>query len=178
MNQEFNLLNHVGVVAKTVCAAAAETAAHEGDDYSPSGPTGRGVKKHLLPPYRTDDGETICIIVFTQFKLCLATATLNFKWVEWLNLHDLNQNIFCSLKISMFISPSHFYISAHFTSEQILHFGLAELNRCKISTKWVKLLLHYEFVTCTKSTCNHQKIVFAEHLANWAITLQSPVLMT
>ena len=26
---EFNLLNHVGVVAKRVCAAAAETATHE-----------------------------------------------------------------------------------------------------------------------------------------------------
>ena len=38
---EFNLLHHVGVVAKRVCAAAA---AHEGDDNTPSGPTGRGVK--------------------------------------------------------------------------------------------------------------------------------------
>ena len=46
MNYEFNLLNHVGVVAKIVCAAAAaaETAAHEGGDNTPSGPTGRGVK--------------------------------------------------------------------------------------------------------------------------------------
>ena len=46
MNYEFNLLNHVGVVGKKVCAAAAEmaaeTAAHEGDDNTPSGPTGRG----------------------------------------------------------------------------------------------------------------------------------------
>ena len=44
MNYEFDLLHHVGVVAKKVCAAAAETAAHEGDDNTPSGPTGRGVK--------------------------------------------------------------------------------------------------------------------------------------
>ena len=45
MNYEFNLLHHVGVVAKRVCAAvAAETAAQEGDDKTPSGPTGRGVK--------------------------------------------------------------------------------------------------------------------------------------
>ena len=45
MNYEFNLLNHVSVVAKRVCAAAAaEKAAHEGDDNTPSGPTGRGVK--------------------------------------------------------------------------------------------------------------------------------------
>ena len=44
MNYEFNLLHHVGVVAKRVWAAAAETA-HEGDDNTPSGPTGRGVKK-------------------------------------------------------------------------------------------------------------------------------------
>ena len=51
MNYEFNLLNHVGVVAKRVCAAAAETAAgtaaHEGDDNTPSGPTGRGVKNKM-----------------------------------------------------------------------------------------------------------------------------------
>ena len=44
MNFEFNLLHHVGVVAEIVCAAAAETAAHEGDDNTPPGPTGRGVK--------------------------------------------------------------------------------------------------------------------------------------
>ena len=44
MNYKFNLLHHVCVVAKRVCAAAAETAAHEGDDNTPSGPTGRGVK--------------------------------------------------------------------------------------------------------------------------------------
>ena len=44
MNYEFNLLHHVGVVAKTVCAAAAAAAAHEGEDNTPSGPTGRGVK--------------------------------------------------------------------------------------------------------------------------------------
>ena len=41
MNYEFNLLHHVGVVAKRVCAAAAETAP-EGDDNTSSGPTGRG----------------------------------------------------------------------------------------------------------------------------------------
>ena len=49
MNYEFNLLHHVGVVAKRVCAAAAAAAAetetaHEGDGNTPSGPTGRGVK--------------------------------------------------------------------------------------------------------------------------------------
>ena len=36
MNYEFNLLHLVGVVAKRVCAAAAETA-HEGDDNTPRG---------------------------------------------------------------------------------------------------------------------------------------------
>ena len=48
MNYEFNLLHHVCVVAKRVyAAAAAETAAaHEGDDNTPSGPTGWGVKIH------------------------------------------------------------------------------------------------------------------------------------
>ena len=45
MNYEFNLLHHVGVEAKRVRAATAETAAHEGDYNTPSGPTGRGVKK-------------------------------------------------------------------------------------------------------------------------------------
>ena len=44
MNYEFNLLHHVGVVARRM-RAAAEMTAHEGDDNTPSGPTGRGVKK-------------------------------------------------------------------------------------------------------------------------------------
>ena len=47
MNYEFNLLHDVGVVAKRVCAAGAAAAAetaHEGDDNTLSGPTGRGVK--------------------------------------------------------------------------------------------------------------------------------------
>ena len=49
MNYKFNLLHHVGVVARRVCAAAAAETAHEGDDNTPSGPTGRGVKnQHLL----------------------------------------------------------------------------------------------------------------------------------
>ena len=38
-NYDFNLFHHIGVVAKKVCAAEAETAAHEGDDNTPSGPT-------------------------------------------------------------------------------------------------------------------------------------------
>ena len=42
MNYEFNLLHHVSVVAKRLCAAA-ETA-HKGDDTTPSGP---GVKNSL-----------------------------------------------------------------------------------------------------------------------------------
>ena len=51
MNYKFNLLHHVGVVAKRVRAAAAAgttAAAHEGDDNTPSGPTGRGVKNPLV----------------------------------------------------------------------------------------------------------------------------------
>ena len=49
MTYEFNLLYHVGVVAKRVRAAAEETAAaHEGNDNTPSGPMGRGVKINLL----------------------------------------------------------------------------------------------------------------------------------
>ena len=43
MNYEVNVIRHVGVVGKRV-RAAAETAAHEGDDNTTSGPTGRGVK--------------------------------------------------------------------------------------------------------------------------------------
>ena len=54
MNYEFNLLHHVSVVAKRVCAAAAAAAvaagtAHEGDDNTPTGPTGRGVKRKFTP---------------------------------------------------------------------------------------------------------------------------------
>ena len=48
MNYELNLLDHAGVVAKIVCAAAAKTAAHEGDDNTPWGPTDRGVKMGLV----------------------------------------------------------------------------------------------------------------------------------
>ena len=44
MNYEFNLLHHVGVAAKRLCAAAAEAAAQEREDNTPSGPTGQGVK--------------------------------------------------------------------------------------------------------------------------------------
>ena len=48
MKYEFNLFHHVGVVARRVrAAAAAKTAAHEGDDNTPSGPTGRGVKTDI-----------------------------------------------------------------------------------------------------------------------------------
>ena len=41
MNYELNLLHHVGVVAKKLCAVAAT---HEGDNNTPSGPTVPGVK--------------------------------------------------------------------------------------------------------------------------------------
>ena len=50
MIYEFNLLHHVGVVDKRVCAGAA--AAHEGDDNTPSGPTGRGAKIAINQPFR------------------------------------------------------------------------------------------------------------------------------
>ena len=43
MNYELNMLHHVGVVVKRLHAVA-ETAAHEEDDNTPSGPTGRGLK--------------------------------------------------------------------------------------------------------------------------------------
>ena len=49
MNYEFNLLNYVGVVAKRVCAAgaAAETAAHKGDDNTLSGQRAKKCKHKL-----------------------------------------------------------------------------------------------------------------------------------
>ena len=51
MNSKFNLLHHVGVAARRVRAAVAATAAaHEGDDNSPSGPTGLYVHKGGLKP--------------------------------------------------------------------------------------------------------------------------------
>ena len=50
MNYNLNLLHHVGVVAKSLYAAVVKTAAgtHEGDDNTPSGPAGRGVKMTLF----------------------------------------------------------------------------------------------------------------------------------
>ena len=56
MNYKLNLLHHVGVVAKLVRAAAA----HEGDDNTPSGPTGRGVK---TVGSRTDPCGTPLLVV-------------------------------------------------------------------------------------------------------------------
>ena len=48
INYEFNLLHHVGVVAKRMRAVAAETAAHEGDDNTPFGPSGLRGKKQKM----------------------------------------------------------------------------------------------------------------------------------
>ena len=55
MNSEFNLLHHVGVVANRVRVAAETAATHEGDDNTPSGSTGRGVKTVIMAM------ETVCI---------------------------------------------------------------------------------------------------------------------
>ena len=73
MNYEINLLHHVGVVGKRVCAVAAETAAetaaHEGDDNTPSGPMGRGVKI-----------RTICFFphssILSRLTSCLTKSTI------------------------------------------------------------------------------------------------------
>ena len=59
MNYEFNLLHHVGVVAKRLCTAAAETA-HEGDDNTPS----RGVKS-------TSAGEKVIYILAVKRDFCV-----------------------------------------------------------------------------------------------------------
>ena len=40
INYEFNMLNHVGAVAKTGGGDRHAATAHEGDDNIPSGPTG------------------------------------------------------------------------------------------------------------------------------------------
>ena len=49
----------LGVVAKRVCAAA-ETAAHEGDDNTPSGPTSRGVKSDIRCLFSCFSSAGIC----------------------------------------------------------------------------------------------------------------------
>ena len=81
MNDEFNLLHHVGVVAKRVRAAAAEAAetaaAHEGDDNTPSGPTGREVKT-AIQSFR---GGGVGAGLFISDKLFISTwlgGALNF----------------------------------------------------------------------------------------------------
>ena len=61
VNYESNLLHHVGVVAKRLRAAAAETAAHEGDDNTPSGPTGRGVKTNKSEPLNQRAGGDLSL---------------------------------------------------------------------------------------------------------------------
>ena len=66
MNYEFILFNHVGVVAKRVCAAA-ETAAHEGDDNTPSDPMGRGIKNGFIF-LRSFFGVNISEFVFQIIK--------------------------------------------------------------------------------------------------------------
>ena len=60
MNYEFNLLHHVGVVAKRLCPAAAAETAHEGDDNTPS----RGVK-------RTSAGEKVIYISAVKRDFCV-----------------------------------------------------------------------------------------------------------
>ena len=61
MNYEFNLLHHVGVVAKRVDGGGDAAAAHEGDDNTPSGPSGRGVKTRLV--------SIGFIIIFSAFRV-------------------------------------------------------------------------------------------------------------
>ena len=78
MNYEFNLLNHVGVVAKRVCAAAA----HEVDDNTLSGPTGQGGKKVLgmhaqvvtKPSLATS--VQLTIMANTTFKVAMITSSV------------------------------------------------------------------------------------------------------
>ena len=62
-NYEFNLLHHVGVVAKRVRAAAA----HEGDDNTLSGLTGRGVKTNTFVLRFIYKNITVIHVIHSQF---------------------------------------------------------------------------------------------------------------
>ena len=74
MNYEFNLLHLVGVVAKRVCAAAAAAAAetaHEGDNNTPSGPTGQGQK--LLSGTETPT-------IYSKISISIAEKVYHFDY--------------------------------------------------------------------------------------------------
>ena len=104
INYEFILLHHVGVVAKKVCAAAAETV-HEGDDNTPSGPMGRGVKINTgcsLLSVSPDPGSSL-------FSICYSLSDgggwskmkVSFSVSSRLILKGLSQN-FVTIIISSF----------------------------------------------------------------------------
>ena len=81
MNYEFNLLHHVGVVAKRVRAAA-----HEGDDNTPSGPTGRGVKMVNQRWSLTHNLWMLPLGAWLSLSLCMhwnsCPAARKWKWPE------------------------------------------------------------------------------------------------
>ena len=78
MNYEFNLLHHVGVVAKRVCAAAA---AHEGDDNTLSGPTGRGVKTAVRIKHDHFINRRITKLLFPYWSIIYDTTDLNHAYI-------------------------------------------------------------------------------------------------
>ena len=79
---EFNLLHDVGVVAKRVGAAAA----HEGDDNTPSGPTGRGVKMVNQRWSLTHNLWMLPLEAWLSLSLCMhwnsCPAARKWKWPE------------------------------------------------------------------------------------------------
>ena len=71
MNYEFNMLHHVGVVAKRVHAAAETAAAHEWDNNTPSGrsgPTGRGVKNNCSCNWRLKTNPQHFVFICTAYN--------------------------------------------------------------------------------------------------------------
>ena len=68
-------------------AAAAAAAAHEGDDNTPSGPTGRGVKIDLRLN-RVENGNWLALVPLTSWRtnhniISVKHACFNMSQVQW-----------------------------------------------------------------------------------------------
>ena len=80
VNFEFDLLHHVGVVAKRVRAAAA----HEGDDNTPSGVKNNiRVLRALLIVFATMPPPIITYYSGLDTNGCLIPRTTYFGWSGW-----------------------------------------------------------------------------------------------
>ena len=77
MNNEVNLPQHVGVVAKRQHVAAETMVAHEGDDNTLSGQTGQGVQT-------SENEHHLAILDFISAKFELPSCeTLHFYSYSW-----------------------------------------------------------------------------------------------